>query len=419
MFFSRYIEWYIPSANRKDPEEFRKVRQFVILNHVAFIFLGINLIKWYKMGITNLSVSIACVMVFIAFSSLIVKFTRSFLTMVHFTTALLTWHFIYLPMNTGGLYSSALLWNIVLPGMAFAFLGMGGAIFWSAVMIAEVGVFTFLAATGVDLHIISFTKEQLFQTQIANTFGPLLVLTVIFYFNQKGLELALNSQADAVSVAEKLANEQKRDRERIEEMAERSESILVQVGTQTENLSTTAEQIASMAGRNAESALAADNLMRQSEQVVTKANQSMGSLTTSMHGISDYSKKMSNIIKTIDEIAFQTNLLALNAAVEAARAGEAGSGFAVVADEVRNLAIRSAESAKNTSDLIEDTIQMVASGERVLEETNSSFKQVADHVGKAGVLIREISTGSAEQREGVSGINNTVQDLKRMMQKSG
>jgi methyl-accepting chemotaxis protein len=137
-----------------------------------------------------------------------------------------------------------------------------------------------------------------------------------------------------------------------------------------------------------------------------------------MQEISDCSKKMSNIIKTIDEIAFQTNLLALNAAVEAARAGEAGAGFAVVADEVRNLAMRSAESAKNTSELIESTIKMVESGEAVLAATNSSFQEVADQVGKTGALIREISAGSEEQREGVAGINKAVSDLTLLMQKS-
>ena len=93
----------------------------------------------------------------------------------------------------------------------------------------------------------------------------------------------------------------------------------------------------------------ANALMKEADQVVTKANETMGELTRSMSQISDASEETSKIIKTIDEIAFQTNLLALNAAVEAARAGEAGAGFAVVADEVRNLAMRAAEAAKNTS----------------------------------------------------------------------
>lgn len=418
MSFMKYILWYIPLENRKDPDEFRRARQFILFTHIAMIFFVVNMIKWYKMGATGLAVSMGCVMLLMAVAPFILKFTRSLSLMVNFAIALVAWHFIYLPINTGGLYSSALQWNIVLPGLAFTFLGIGASIFWSVAMVLEVGTFIALAAAGVDFPVISLTKDQLFQTQTANILGPLLVLSLVLYFNRKGLQFALDTQAKAMMIAEKVAQDQMHDKERIEEMAENSKRILMEVGTHTENLSSTATEIAAMAQSNADSAKAADSLMTQSEQVVSKANVSMASLTTSMQEISDCSKKMSNIIKTIDEIAFQTNLLALNAAVEAARAGEAGAGFAVVADEVRNLAMRSAESAKNTSELIESTIKMVESGEAVLAATNSSFQEVADQVGKTGALIREISAGSEEQREGVAGINKAVSDLTLLMQKS-
>jgi len=415
----KYILWYIPEVNRKDPDEFRRARQFILFTHIAFIFFVINMVKWYKMGATGLAASMGCVMLLMIVAPFILKFTRSLALMVNFAISLVAWHFIYLPINTGGLYSSALQWNIVLPGLAFTFLGIRASIFWSVAMIVEVGAFIALAVAGVDLPVISLTKEQLFQTQTANFMGPLLVLSLVLYFNRKGLQFALDTQAKAMKLAEKVAEEQMRDREHIEEMAENSKRILIEVEAHAENLSSTATEIAAMAKNNAESAKTADSLMRQSEQVVSKANISMASLTTSMQEISDCSKKMSHIIRTIDEIAFQTNLLALNAAIEAARAGEAGAGFAVVADEVRNLAMRSAESAKNTSELIESTIKIVESGEAILKETNSSFHDVADQVGKTGTLIREISAGSEEQREGVASINNAVSDLTLLMEKSG
>ena len=103
----------------------------------------------------------------------------------------------------------------------------------------------------------------------------------------------------------------------------------------------------------------------------------MDKLTTSMGEISKASEETSKIIKTIDEIAFQTNLLALNAAVEAARAGEAGAGFAVVADEVRNLAMRAAEAAKNTANLIEGTVKKVKDGSELVGQTEKEFREVA------------------------------------------
>jgi hypothetical protein len=415
----KYVLWYIPQKNRRNPDEFRRARQFIVFTHIALLFFIVNMLKWYKLGAMNLALSMGCVLVLMAVVPLILKFTGSFSLMVNTAIALVAWHFGYLPISTGGLYSSALQWNIILPGLAFTFLGIGASILWSVAMILEVVVFIALARAGIVFPAIPLSPEQLFQAQVANVLGPLLVLSIVLYFNRKGLQFALDTQAEAMRLAEQAAEEQLRDKERIEAMAEKSQRVLQEVGTHTDSLSATAAQIAAMAKSNADSATAADGLMRQSEQVVGRANLSMTSLTQSMREISDCSHRMSKIIKTIDEIAFQTNLLALNAAVEAARAGEAGAGFAVVAAEVRNLALRSAESAKNTAELIETTMKMVGSGEVVLAESNESFREVAEQVEKTGSLIREISAGTREQREGVTGINTAVQELTALVQKGG
>ena len=143
-----------------------------------------------------------------------------------------------------------------------------------------------------------------------------------------------------------------------------------------EETSSSLEEMASMTKQNAENANQANALMNKTRQVVEQANGSMAHLTASMEEISRASEATSKIIKTIDEIAFQTNLLALNAAVEAARAGEAGAGFAVVADEVRNLAMRAAEAAKNTADLIEGTVKKIMEGSEVVQKTNAEFSEV-------------------------------------------
>jgi methyl-accepting chemotaxis protein len=183
-----------------------------------------------------------------------------------------------------------------------------------------------------------------------------------------------------------------------------------------EETSSALEEMSAMTRRNADNATQANQLMSQTQQVVGRANDSMKDLTHAMNEISSASEQTSKIIKTIDEIAFQTNLLALNAAVEAARAGESGAGFAVVAEEVRNLAMRSAEAAKNTSSLIEDTVNKIKSGSGIVTKTNQDFNEVTDSAGKISELITEIAAASREQAQGISQISNTVTELDKIVQ---
>jgi methyl-accepting chemotaxis protein len=185
-----------------------------------------------------------------------------------------------------------------------------------------------------------------------------------------------------------------------------------------EETSSSLEEMSSMTKRNADNAQQANSLMSETKQVVGTANESMGQLTQSMGEISKASEETSKIVKTIDEIAFQTNLLALNAAVEAARAGEAGAGFAVVADEVRNLAMRAAEAAKNTSNLIEGTVKKVKDGSELVGRTNEAFRQVADSSGKVADLVAEIAAASNEQSQGIGQINTAVTELDKVTQQN-
>lgn len=183
-----------------------------------------------------------------------------------------------------------------------------------------------------------------------------------------------------------------------------------------EETSSSLEEMSSMTKQNADNASQANNLMQEANQVIGNANNSMKELTTSMEEISKASEETSKIIKTIDEIAFQTNLLALNAAVEAARAGEAGAGFAVVADEVRNLAMRAADAAKNTSDLIEGTVKRVKDGGEIVTKTNEAFGDVATSASKVGELVGEIAAASQEQSKGIDQVNSVVAEMDKITQ---
>ncbi|MCP4688130.1 MAG: chemotaxis protein [Desulfobacterales bacterium] len=183
-----------------------------------------------------------------------------------------------------------------------------------------------------------------------------------------------------------------------------------------EETSSSLEEMSSMTKANAANSNQADALMKETNGIVERANSSMEELTTSMDGIRKASEETSKIVKTIDEIAFQTNLLALNAAVEAARAGEAGAGFAVVADEVRNLAMRAADAAGNTSELIEGTMKKVGEGFELVSNTNEAFQRLAERSGKVSGLVSEISAASGEQSSGIDQVNTAVAEMDKVVQ---
>lgn len=185
-----------------------------------------------------------------------------------------------------------------------------------------------------------------------------------------------------------------------------------------EETSSSIEEMSSVIKQNADNANEANCLMGDAKKMVEAANETMGSLTESMGEISKASEQTAKIIKTIDEIAFQTNLLALNAAVEAARAGEAGAGFAVVADEVRNLAMRAAEAAKNTANLIEGTVKKVQDGSQLVTQTNDAFSEVARSSTKVAQLVGEIAAASREQAQGIDQINKAVAEMDKVVQQN-
>jgi len=185
-----------------------------------------------------------------------------------------------------------------------------------------------------------------------------------------------------------------------------------------EETSSSLEEMSAGTRQNADNATQADDLMKEANRTAEQAKQSMDELTASMEEINKASGETSKIIKTIDEIAFQTNLLALNAAVEAARAGEAGTGFAVVADEVRNLAMRAANAARHTTELIEATVKKVDEGSEMVSKTDEYFNKVAESSSKAGDLVAEIAAASTEQAQGIEQVNSAVTDMDRIVQQN-
>jgi methyl-accepting chemotaxis protein len=183
-----------------------------------------------------------------------------------------------------------------------------------------------------------------------------------------------------------------------------------------QELAATINDISNQISSNAQSAKDARKESEETAQNVESSNQKMAEMNQAMTEISEKSNEIGKIIKAIEDIAFQTNILALNAAVEAARAGEAGKGFAVVADEVRNLASKSAEAAKNTTLLIEQSMQAVDNGNRITVETATAMQAVVEGSLRINKIIEEISEASEKQAVAVEQVTQGIDQISSVVQ---
>ena len=185
-----------------------------------------------------------------------------------------------------------------------------------------------------------------------------------------------------------------------------------------EETASSMEELTSTVKQNAENARQANQLSASASQIAVKGGEVVGEVVNTMSSINESSKKISDIIGVIDGIAFQTNILALNAAVEAARAGEQGRGFAVVASEVRNLAQRSASAAKEITELINDSVEKVGAGTKLVDEAGQTMLEIVSSVKRVNDIMSEITAASQEQSSGIEQVNTAITQMDQVTQQN-
>ena len=191
-----------------------------------------------------------------------------------------------------------------------------------------------------------------------------------------------------------------------------------QQASSLEETAASMEELTSTVKQNADNARQANQMAQSASGVASKGGQVVAQVVDTMASINDSSKKIVDIISVIDGIAFQTNILALNAAVEAARAGEQGRGFAVVATEVRSLAQRSSQAAKEIKLLIDDSVDKVDSGARLVDEAGATMQEIVDSVRRVTDIMGEITAASVEQSSGIEQVNQAIAQMDQVTQQN-
>ncbi len=272
-----------------------------------------------------------------------------------------------------------------------------------------------IVGTGVYLSDIHTEMNSLIYTLLGILLIYIIAWFLLSWFASRVVASPIHSVAEGMGGMTKLV------RLKSSQIASSSQQLAEGASQQAaalEETSSAIEEVSSMVRQTAENAQVTDRQVKGAAKNIKDASAAMNDLNTRISAISDAGGQTQKIIKTIDEIAFQTNLLALNPAVEAARAGEAGAGFAVVADEVRNLALRAAEAARNSSEIIEDTVDKISDCLSLSDRVNVLFTKMDDGAQKVQSAVAEIASSCTEQAEGIEQISRAINEMDTTVQKA-
>lgn len=465
-----FASWLVNPRIQENTIDFARAK--IIIGFSFFLCLVGALISIWQFSRGNMMVAVSIVVAIVI--TAIIPFSLRWLAR-HELPGILVSSILYLLITAvtayyGGNLHSAIVWYSTVALLAFIVIGtLGGALF-GAFAVGSMVLMNYLGNLGVIVEMYPINQAEPFVVNAANVVtltGLLIVYSKMNIKFQNELEsiikrveddekhkagildetsniLTLLSKGDltqqirsSFSGFQKLKNAVNHAMKMLGETITNVKSVSTQVasgvnelkrGAQTlaqgtsqqaaslEEISSSMNEIASNAKTNHSIAVQAQTLSKATKGEIETSNNQMQLMVASMGKINEASSEVSKVIKVIDEIAFQTNLLALNAAVEAARAGKYGKGFAVVAEEVRNLAARSAEAAKNTTELITSSVKETETGVVNATKTSETLMAINESIGKVNDIIKEIAVSSKEQRAAIAEINNGLMQVNKVIQ---
>ncbi len=474
----RVIEWFIPNEIKKDIREFGRAK---MITGIGLLIGFVVLLQSFRSLFITVNLKVAFVVIafslFIMAAPLLLKFTGSRKISANMVVGGLFTLALTVILLRGGITSTIASYMALVSLCAMMMMGLRAGIIWGLVSMAALFFVYSLKNYGVELPsaemsgdvlekyalitymvlvIFATVLGSIFEVTSSGNFGRFTkaqakseevntqmrealenVNRVMSSVSQSDLSNRINYQMDgelekmkgSVNTAIDLLSQtilNVVDSSHLissgaSELFNSAQTLADGTSTQAaslEEISSSMNEIEDQTKKNNDNAGQSKRLTENTLEIVTEGTQQMDEMVNTMNRISDTGQNVTKVIKVIDEIAFQTNLLALNAAVEAARAGKYGKGFSVVAEEVRNLAGRSAEAAKDTTNLIETTMNEIDKGVEKVNVTAEILKKIMESVDKVNGLVQDIALGSEEQRTGIEEMTKALNQVNDIVQQN-
>lgn len=465
------IDWFIPNQMKENLVRQSRSRIAVSFMFIAAIFLFPNFIRGLRIGRPDIAAFIVITALVIALCPLIMRLSGSLIISGNCMLTAYTALMIFMTINRGGASSYQATNFVTLVISAFLITGLRNGVFWAftslvvlsgikwaelqgfqfppinnepsyinmMVVLGIVSVIGFIFEWNASKNLKRIAEEKRAQEQAAKALRVVLdetkqVMGAVAKADlskrietdvegdlvelKESVNDALGMLGDNVKRVLSICDEINNGTTQLSHAAQDLASGATEQAAGIEEISSSMDEIGGKAKNNDDNASQAQQLSNQTVDNLNRGNAQMDGMLEAMHTINETSSSVAKVIKVIDEIAFQTNLLALNAAVEAARAGKYGKGFAVVAEEVRNLAARSADAAKDTTELIENSIKQVEKGVESANLTAETLKSFVESINKVNDIVGEISAASKEQASGVVEINRGLNQVNDVVQKN-